>query len=148
MLQYKDYFNKVIEYYNAETEDSFNEIIKSFPKVYEMNWDDYYPDSDDPIKYILEFLINSVDSGAYVDDYSEYNKSVTLNCVDSSKELEDLEEVFNDNGWIIDNYETLKEDIEEEEKQQELEKTKNNLIQEIRNKATLDQLKEFCDSLT
>lgn len=147
MLQYKDYLKRVIEYCSAESEESFNEIVELFPNVQEIDWDDYYPDSDDPISYILKFLISSVNSNSYVDEYSEYDKSVTLEYVNSLKELKDLEDILNNNGWTIDNYEDLEEEIKEEEERLKEEDYKNSLLQEIRNKATLDQLEEFIKDL-
>lgn len=147
MLQYKDYLNRVIEYYSEESEDSFNEITKLFPKVYEIDWNNYYPDGDDLINYILEFLIGSVDSPAYVEESDEYHKSVILSYVCSLEELEDLKNVFESNGWTIDNYEDIKEEIEEEEKENKVLEARENLIQKIKDTATLDQLQKFANEL-
>lgn len=148
MLQYKDYLNRVIEYCSAENEDAFNEVAALFPNIKEIDWDNYYPDDNYLITYILDFLIDSVDSSACVDEYFECDKSVTLDYVYSLKELEDLENILNNNGWTIDNYEDLKAEIEEEERQSKELEAKEKLIQEIKNKVTLDQLQEFYDSLT
>lgn len=144
MLQYKDYLERVIAYCDAKEENSFNEIAELFPKVCEIDWDNYYPDSDDVIDYIFESLINSIHSDAYVESYYEYDKSVVLSGVCSLEELEDLEKVLNNNEWTIDNFKDIKEDLEEENRKYE---TREGLIQEIRNKATVDQLQKFVNEL-
>lgn len=148
MLQYKDYLNRVIEFSCAEHEDSFNKIAELFPNVKEIDWDDYYPSEEDVICYIIKCLLDNSGSYAEIEDWSQHDKSVNLSYIESSQELEEIKKYLGENGWIIENYEDLKEEIEEEEERLKSEDYRNSLIQEIRNKASLDQLKEFCDSLT
>lgn len=147
MIQYKDYLERLIQYYSGLPEDDFIEVIKLFPNVQELNWSEYNPEDFDLSYFIIDSLIGSIDSGAYIDDYDEYTKSISLSYVYSLEELENLKNILESNGWDIDNYESLKEELEEEKRQLELEDYKNSLIQEIRNKASLDQLEEFIEGL-
>lgn len=128
-------------------EDLFNEIIENLPEVdinlIRFDIDDSY--SVDGISMqIITHILESW-SYVYVEDVDFENKTFELYDCTSLEDLEEIKNTFS--NWTIINYddivEELKSEIEENEKNMEFE----NLINIIRYKANVEQLKSFVDSL-
>ena len=145
MLQYKDYLKKFVENYYGLTEKEFDEIANLFPNIKEIDWDGYYVD-EDLIYYILESLLKP--SNAYIEEYWTSTKTVELSYVDSLDDLEKINKCLTHNGWTINNLDEIKEEIKEENRRNLESKIRESLIQELKDNATLEQLKGFCNSLT
>lgn len=147
MIQYKDYLKGFMQYYDGLSEEKFIEIAKLFPNLEVIDWDEYYFNNEDLVEYILrQLLYNSVDSYENADlvDYSKFDRSIYLSYAESLQELEKIRECLDKNGWIIENLEDLKIEIEEREKERN---TKENLIQKLKDKASIEQLQKFIKEL-
>ena len=144
MTKYQEFLNSA----RIIPEDLFNEIVNSLPNIdiADIDFSDLYElDSCDEIsEYIINYKLNDWNY-CYSENTNFENKTFELNDVEFSEDLEEIKNFFN--KWTIANYEELKRDIEEKEKECEEEKTFDKLIDIIESKANLVQLQKFVSKL-
>jgi hypothetical protein len=126
------------------SEDEFNNLISCFPEEYDCitpTINVYRLDSADEIceNIINEILSDWKDVHAECVDFK--NKTMELWDVDSLEDFEKLKKTFS--KWTITNEEEIIEDINEHERDKDF----DSCISLIRTKASLEQLKNFSDSL-
>lgn len=140
-------YQQFLESIGVISEDLFNKVIDSLPEIdidlvnFELDESD---SPNDIAIQIISYILQDWDY-AYVDDLDFEDKTFSLDDVDS---LEDLEEIKNKfTKWTITNYDDIVEQLKEEEKESEEDKEFESLLNEIRYKANVEQLKKFVDSL-
>lgn len=138
MITYNDFLNKL----NIPSEEEFNEIIENIPPFEKLS-DDF--DFDSNWDNLVEQLFNYGVLGdeipyAYADNIDYENKSVYIRDLENLEELEKINKILIDAGWTLKNYEDDKKFFEAEEFS---EKEKEELLKELRNSASIEQLKEF-----
>lgn len=140
-------YQQFLESIGVISEDLFNKVIDSLPEIDIdlVNFELDEADSPNDIAIqIISYILQDWDY-AYVDDLDFEDKTFSLDDVDS---LEDLEEIKNKfTKWTITNYDDIVEQLKEEEKESEEDKEFESLLNEIRYKANVEQLKKFVDSL-
>ena len=137
-------YQQFLESIGIIPEDLFNEIIDSLPEVdvdlidFDLNGADSL---DDVAEQIISYILQDWEY-VYVEELDFENKTLTLDDVESLKDLEEIKETFS--KWTITNYDDLVEQFEEEN---EDDKEFESLINKIRFNATIEQLRKFVDSL-
>ena len=137
-------YQQFLESIGIIPEDLFNEIIDSLPEV-DIDLIDFELDGADSLDDIAEQIISYILQDweyVYVEELDFENKTLTLEDVQSLKDLEEIKETFS--KWTITNYDDLVEQFEEEN---EDDKEFESLINKIRFNATIEQLRKFVDSL-
>ena len=142
MITYNEFLNDV----GIISEEEFDEIIASLPTINDFDpriFDIYLEDLQDKdgvanllITYILDDF-----NFVYAEDIDFENKCFALQDVDSLEDLETIKKLFN--NWTIENYDELVEELSKEEKEDRFEQ----LIWQIRQKASFEQLLEFLNTL-
>lgn len=140
-------YQQFLESIGVISEDLFNKVIDSLPEIdidlVNFELDEADSPNDIAIR-IISYILQDWDY-AYVDDIDFENKTFSLDDVDS---LEDLEEIKNKfTKWTITNYDDIVEQLKEEEKESKEDKEFESLLNEIRYKANVEQLKKFINSL-
>ena len=97
---------------------------------------------DDVAEQIISYILQDWEY-VYVEELDFENKTLTLEDVQSLKDLEEIKETFS--KWTITNYDDLVEQFKEEENEDD--KEFESLINKIRFNATIEQLRKFVDSL-
>ena len=145
MITYNKFLNEV----GIISEEEFNEIIASLPEI--NNFDprvfDLLEDLQDKDS-VANCLITSIlydFSSVYVEDVDFEYKCFVLQDVDSLEDLYTIKDLFT--NWTISNFEDLEKELRAYEEGKEEEEKYRNLIQEISEKATYEQLKEFLKTL-
>lgn len=143
MTKYQQFLKRI----GVISEDLFNEVIDSLPEI-DIDLVNFELDEADSLNdiaiQIISYILQDWDY-VYVDDLDFEYKTFSLDDVDS---LEDLEEIKNKfTKWTITNYDDIVEQLKEEEKESEEDKEFESLLNEIRYKANVEQLKKFIDSL-
>ena len=137
-------YQQFLESIGIIPEDLFNEIIDSLPEVdvdlidFDLNGADSL---DDVAEQIISYILQDWEY-VYVEELDFENKTLTLDDVESLKDLEEIKETFS--KWTITNYDDLVEQFEEEN---EDDKEFESLINKIRFNATIEQLRKFVDRL-
>ena len=136
-------YQKFLEQQHVISEEKFNNVLKSLPKIEQFSqWDLYSLDDEDEIaKNIIDDVLNEITEYAYADSANYTYKIFYLEDIISLEELEKVKEYFN--NWTISNYYEIKKDIEEEKDSKEIER----LLSNIKDKANLEQLREFVKTL-
>ena len=130
------------------SEKDFNEVLDSLPEIdiESIEWDEDMRDYDQDLlsRTIIDNLIAEIDY-VYVDDISFSDKAITLGDVDNLEDLNEIKELLP--KWTIENYDEIIEDIKERSKEEKDEEEFDRLLNTIRFKASLDQLKKFVETL-
>ena len=143
-MTYKEFLNEL----EIMPEDMFNDVINSLPK-YEFKFINLkaelydYSSQDDLASCMIACILENWDS-VYVEDVDFENKLFSLYDVESLEDLNEIKETFN--NWTIENYDDLVELLKEEEFEKE-DKLFDSYINVIRQKASVEQLKEFISKL-
>jgi len=140
MTKYQQFLNEI----EVISEDLFNEIIDSLPEVDIdlIDFDLYDPGSMDEIaQTIINYILGDWPN-VYVDNIDFENKTFELDDINSLEDLEEIKKHFS--KWTISNYEDIVEAIKQENKEENL---LDSLIGIIRNRASIEQLQNFVDSL-
>lgn len=143
----KTKYQQFLESIGVIPEDLFNEVIDSLPEI-DIDLVNFELDESDSLNgianQIITYILQDWDY-AYVDDLDFEDKTFSLDNVDSLKDLEEIKNTFT--KWTIINYDDIVKQLEEEEKESEENKKFESLLNEIRYKANVEQLKKFIDSL-
>ena len=140
-------YQQFLESIGIIPEDLFNEVIDSLPEVdidlidFELNEADSL---DNIAEQIITYILQDWDY-VYVDSLDFENKTFSLEDVQSLNDLNEIKEVFS--KWTISNYDDIVEQLEEEGKESEEDKEFESLLNKIRYKANIEQLRKFIDSL-
>ena len=143
----KTKYQQFLESIGVITEDLFNEVIDSLPEIDIdlVNFELDEADSSNAIAIqIITYILQDWDY-VYVDDIDFKHKTFLLEDVNSLEDLEEIKNTFT--KWTITNYDDIVEQLKEEEKESEEDKEFESLLNEIRYKANVEQLKKFVDSL-
>lgn len=141
-------YQKFLENIGVISEDLFNNIIDSLPEI--DNIDSICFELDDAISsdsmasQIIAHILQNWDY-VYVYDLDSDNKMFSLDDVQSLDDLKEIKETFS--KWTIANYDDIVEQLKEEENEDKTSKEFESLIKTIRYNATIEQLREFADSL-
>ena len=140
-------YQQFLESIGVITEDLFNEVIDSLPEI-DIDLVNFELDEADSLNdiatHIISYILQDWDY-AYVDELDFENKTFSLDDVYSLKDLEEIKNTFT--KWTITNYNDIVKQLEEEEKESEEDKEFESLLNKIRYKANIEQLKKFIDSL-
>jgi len=136
-------YQEFLEQQHVISEEKFNNVLKSLPKVEQFSqWDLYSLDDEDEIaKNVIDDVLNEITEYAYADSANYTYRIFYLEDISSLEELERVKKYFD--NWTISNYDEIKKDIEEEKDSKEIEQ----LLYNIKNKANLEQLREFVKTL-
>lgn len=144
MTKYQQFLEKI----GIISEDLFNEVIDSLPEVdidlvdFELN--DELDSLDEIARYIISYILHNWDC-VYVDELDFERKKFVLEDVQSLDDLKEIKETFS--KWTITNYDNLVEQIKEEENEDREYAEFKSLLNKIRFNATIEQLRNFVDSL-
>ena len=128
-------------------EDSFNEVINSLPEV-DIDLIDFELDEADSLDNIAEQIITYILQDwafVYIENVDFENKKFSLEDVDSLEELEEIKNTFT--KCNITHKEDIVKQLKNEEKESEEDKEFESLLNKIRYKANIEQLKKFINSL-
>ena len=142
MITYNDFLSKI----NIPSEEEFNEIINNIPPFDELSDEfEFNPEWDNLAKQLFNYgVLGDTFSHAYVDDDFDYeNKSTYIQDLEDLEELEKVNELLTSAGWTLENYEDDKRFFEEELSKDKLEAEKEELLKELRNSASVEQLRKF-----
>lgn len=140
-------YQQFLESIGVIPEDSFNEVINSLPEV-DIDLIDFELDEADSLDNIAEQIITYILQDwafVYIENVDFENKTFSLEDVDSLEDLEEIKNTFT--KWTITNYDDIVEQLKEEEKESEEDKEFESLLNKIRHKANIEQLKKFINSL-
>ena len=140
-------YQQFLESIGVIPEDLFNEVINSLPEV-DIDLIDFELDEADSLDNIAEQIITYILQDwafVYIENVDFENKTFSLEDVDSLEDLEEIKNTFT--KWTITNYDDIVEQLKEEEKESEEDKEFESLLNKIRHKANIEQLKKFINSL-
>ena len=145
MITYEEFLEKN----NVITESEFDDIVRTLPKVniIDVDFNGIYDlDSQDDIaaSFIVAILENW--DWATCEDVDFDKRTFKLEDVACIKDLEEIKETFSE-WWTISNYDEMLEICKNNEKEEALKDEKEKLICFIRNNASIEQLKEFKESI-
>lgn len=108
---YKEYLTAI----EIISEEDFNEVIESLPKV-KINFDevyfsDYTQDKNSLAYDLINYILDSY--GAYLNECNFEDKIINIEDVDTVEDLEEIKNLFS--HWTISNYEGLLKDLKESE---------------------------------
>ena len=138
-------YQKFLEASGIISEESFNKVIESFP-VLDVSSIDFFEmdESEDNVARCIidHFLSNIGDGPLYSDDVNFENKTFTIyGTINSQEDLSEIKNIFA--KWTINDYDDLVDQIEEDQSIKEIE----SLINKIRLCASVEQLRNFVNSL-
>lgn len=143
MITYKDFLsiNEIV------SEEDFNKVLESFSDI-DINpeftsFDDIYT-QDDIATGLINGFISENYLYAYADDVNFENKTFEICDVDNINDLEEIKESFT--NWTIRNFDEVKNDLIEEEKERNEDSKylqKMNLIYNVIDKIPVEDLKNF-----
>lgn len=142
-------YEQFLESCNIISEDKFIEIIESLPEV-DLDKADfeslYYLDIEDDIaKAIIDVIVEDWQY-AYCEAANFKNRTFELSDIESLEDLEEIKDYFCENSeWHIENYEDLKEELEQENKISEQNINKQKLLDIISSNATLSDLEKIIE---
>lgn len=125
------------------TREIFEEVINSLPEVDDPDLldDCYYNNSADELSdNIINYFLRDF-SWCYCDNVDFENKSFELTEVESLEDLEKIKELFK--GWTISNYDSIKEEILEDEKDKISNNRKTSILNKIFDNSTLEEIEEL-----
>ena len=145
----KTKYQQYLEKCDVIDEDSFNKVVDSFPEFDIENVDIetivYQQDIDELCKSIIDSILNNW-RYAYCDEANFDRKTFDLEDVESLDDLEEINNYFLESSdWTIQNYEELKEDLEEEAKTDKESKEKERLLNIIKYNATTEELTQIIE---
>ena len=141
---YKEY----LEANDIISEGDFIEVMEWLPDVDidfgRVDWCDYTQNHETLAHDIINEILYRWDY-AYAEDVNWENKTIEIGDVRSVEDLNELKETFS--KWTISNYDDLKQELEENIKQHKEEEEFEDLVCLVREKASLEQLREFLKSI-
>lgn len=137
-------YEQFLENCNIISEDKFIEIVESLPEV-DLDKADfeslYYLDVEDDIAKAIIDVIVADWQYAYCEIADFENKTFELSDIESLEDLEEIRDYFSKySDWTIENYDDLKEELEQENKQTD---NKEKLLYIISSNATLSDLEKI-----
>lgn len=137
-------YEQFLENCNIISEDKFLEIVESLPEV-DLDKADfeslYYLDVEDDIAKAIIDVIVADWQYAYCEIADFENKTFELSDIESLEDLEEIRDYFSKySDWTIENYDDLKEELEQESKQTD---NKEKLLYMISSNATLSDLEKI-----
>lgn len=137
-------YEQFLENCNIISEDKFIEIVESLPEV-DLDKADfeslYYLDVEDDIAKAIIDVIVADWQYAYCEIADFENKTFELSDIESLEDLEEIRDYFSKySDWTIENYDDLKEELEQESKQTD---NKEKLLYMISSNATLSDLEKI-----
>ena len=140
-------YEQFLDSCNIIPECNFNEIIESLPEV---DLDKVYFDSlydlgaeDDIAKVIIDDILSDWQY-AYCEIADFENRTFEISDIESLKDLEEIKDYFCKNSeWHIENYEDLREELEQEDEINKQNITKERLLDIISSNATLSDLEKI-----
>ena len=137
-------YEQFLENCNIISEDKFIEIVESLPEV-DLDKADfeslYYLDVEDDIAKAIIDVIVADWQYAYCEIADFENKTFELSDIESLEDLEEIKDYFSKySDWTIENYDDLKEELEQESKQTD---NKEKLLYMISSNATLSDLEKI-----
>jgi len=140
-------YEQFLDSCNIIPECNFNEIIESLPEV---DLDKVYFDSlydldveDDIAKVIIDAILSNW-RYAYCETADFENKTFEISDIESLEDLEEIKDYFCKNSkWNIENYEDLREELEQEDKINKQNITKERFLDIISSNATLSDLEKI-----
>lgn len=123
-----EFYNKFLKEVEVPSLFEFEEILENIPDFdYEkFNWNMCDFELGDDYSYYKEFITNGIlcySKSAFLDELYFKEKKISLWDIESLEELEYFNEIFSNKGWIIINYDDVKEQLLE----QQLKNTKRSL---------------------
>ena len=107
-MYYKDYLQTMLPDFISE--EDFNEVLDTIPLNGENINFEYCYSLDDLASAAVQAILDKWPE-VYVLDISFQDKSMSLDCVKTVKDLEEIKDTFKQ--WTIDNYDELINDIQE-----------------------------------
>ena len=144
MISYNDYLKAILSHANAYTKEDFEKlVIPLFPALNDedIDWYDFSYIDEDTISYIIDYgVFKDIDS-IHVEYYDCDTKTVELDLfsVESLEDLEKAKKALAENGWTISNMGEVQDIL--------LPQLKDNILDKIKDVATLEQLENFYKSL-
>ena len=142
----KTKYQQYLEKCDVIDEDSFNKIIDSFP---EFNMENVTIEAYYDINEICGAIIDSILSEwnyCYCEDVNFESRSFYLEDIESLDDLEEINNYFLENSdWTIQNYEELKEGLEEEAKTDKESNERERLLNIIKYNATIEELAQIIE---
>lgn len=137
-------YEQFLENCNIISEDKFIEVVESLPEA-DLDKADfeslYYLDVEDDIAKAIIDVIVADWQYAYCEIADFENKTFELSDIESLEDLEEIRDYFSKySDWIIENYDDLKEELEQENKQTD---NKEKLLYIISSNATLSDLEKI-----
>lgn len=144
MISYNDYLNAILSHAEAYTKEDFEKlVIPLFPALNDkdIDWYDFSYMDADTISYIIDYGVFRNIDNIHVDYYDCDARTVDLDLysVESLEDLEKAKEALAENGWTISNMDDIQDVL--------LPQLKDNILDKIRDIATLEQLENFYKSL-
>lgn len=140
-------YEQFLDNCNIIPECNFNEIIESLPEV---DLDKVYFDSlcyldveDDIARVIIDAILSDWQY-AYCEIADFENKTFTISDIESLEDLEEIKDYFCKNSkWNIENYEDLRDELEEQEEINKQNIAKERFLDIISSNATLSDLEKI-----
>lgn len=143
MLKYNDYLIGASLYYELLDEDEFNEIVKRFNDI-SIDYSDF-DFSDDNLEYYIvrKLLFETFGDYFWVEEIDNNDILIQHDFLETPDILDDVKEFLESFGYIFVNYDSLKEELLEEAKDNDkkLYQKAKLLIDDF----SSDELKEFIE---
>lgn len=141
MSKYSDFLKKL----KLPSEEEFNKLIEQLPPYEELSEDfEFDPDWDDLNQKLFDWgVLGDKYRGCWTDEVNLEEKKVVISDIDSFEDLNEINDMLKSAGWTLENYDEDLEYWNEQATQEKLDAEKQQLLDKLRDFATLDQLKEF-----
>ena len=145
MSKYEEFLNEI----GVISEEDFNQIINTLPvvNISSVNFGDLgeFDSYEEISRVIINYIISSNTEYGYCYDVNFEKKLIEIEDISSLEELENIKNIFN--KWTISNYDEIVKELNEQEEIDKEEKEFSELLDLIRNKASIEQLRKFVDEL-
>jgi len=118
----ENYYKKFLSNTGVISEEKFNDILNSIAPILDLETFgagdfDITDDEDGIARSLFDLYLGDYD-WVYIDNISYNLKTIELYDVKSLEDLENIKSDFDSIGWTLNNYDELKETLEEEEKEE------------------------------
>ena len=141
-------YQEFLESAGIISEEDFNKIINNLPEVeiLDIDFSDLYQfnSKDEIAKYIIDKVLENWE-WAWCEEASFEDNTFNLADAKSLKDLEEIKNAFP--NWTISNYAEVYSDLISQDKQEKVDAEKETILNEIRNHASIEELREIRNKL-
>lgn len=145
----KKTYDEFLKSFSIIDEDSFYKLMSSFSDNIDIDFNEIeWTNPCSEYDIVFDIISNILETNwecVYIDGLTLDEQSISLGDVSCIKDLEEIKNALH--NWTITNYEELKSDLELSKKEEAEIREIYELMDEIKNNASIEQLREFVKNL-